>query len=277
MAVMHRSSVLVYECLVIFNNWQALLQLISDIGKDEAVRGDFVGKFTTPAELSEYVCLVTPESKPLALYHIIASNSWQHVLVFVGSRKDAHRLSLLLSYLGQKSFKVAEISSSLSRPAREKVLAKFAAGKIDVLVSSDALARGMDIEGVDYVILYSAPKSIKNYIHRVGRTGRAGKPGTSVTFLQDSQVASFNEMLHSASKGDLQKMDIQQSKLEELEDAYTLALEHLKGHLEREEKQQLKAKKRRKKQDPLIQKYRERKRRFKVRKLKKLDKATTIG
>lgn len=132
MEVMHRSNVLVYECLVMCNNWQAPLQLISDIGKDEAVRGDFVGKFTTPAELSEYVCVVTPESKPLVLYHIITSNSWQHVLVFVGSRKDAHRLSLLLSYLGQKSFKVAEISSSLSRPAREKVLAKFATGKIDV-------------------------------------------------------------------------------------------------------------------------------------------------
>jgi superfamily II DNA/RNA helicase len=48
----------------------------------------------------------------------------------------------------------------------------------------------MDIQGVDYVVLYSAPKSVKNYIHRVGRTGRAGKPGTAVTFLQDSQVCT---------------------------------------------------------------------------------------
>jgi ATP-dependent RNA helicase DDX51/DBP6 len=102
------------------------------IGKAEAVRGDFVGKFTTPAELSEHVCIVTPESKPLILYYLITSNSWQHVLVFVGSRKDAHRLSLLLSHLGKKNLKVAEISSSLSRPAREKVLEKFAAGGIDV-------------------------------------------------------------------------------------------------------------------------------------------------
>jgi len=106
--------------------------LITAVGKDEAVRGDFVGKFTTPAELSEHICVVTPESKPLVLYHMITSNSWQHVLVFVGSRKDAHRLSLLLSNLGQMSFRVAEISSSLSRLARERVLAKFSAGKIDV-------------------------------------------------------------------------------------------------------------------------------------------------
>lgn len=56
------------------------------------------------------------------------------------------------------------------------------------MVSSDALARGMDIEGVDYVVLYTAPKSVKNYIHRVGRTGRAGRPGTAVTFLLDGQV-----------------------------------------------------------------------------------------
>jgi len=106
--------------------------LFTAVGKDEAVRGDFVGKFTTPAELSEHMCVVTPESKPLVLYHMIASNSWQRVLVFVGSRKDAHRLSLLLSNLGQMSFRVAEISSSLSRLARERVLAKFSAGKIDV-------------------------------------------------------------------------------------------------------------------------------------------------
>jgi len=105
---------------------------VTAVGKDEAVRGDFVGKFTTPAELSEHICVVTPESKPLVLYHMITSNSWQHVLVFVGSRKDAHRLSLLLSNLGQMSFRVAEISSSLSRLARERVLAKFSAGKIDV-------------------------------------------------------------------------------------------------------------------------------------------------
>ena len=59
---------------------------------------------------------------------------------------------------------------------------------LDRIVSSDALARGMDIEGVDYVVLYSAPKSVKNYIHRVGRTGRAGKPGTAVTLLFEKQV-----------------------------------------------------------------------------------------
>lgn len=124
--------------MLLFGNfkkdWQLLLWLITAVGKDEAVRGDFVGKFTTPAELSEHVCVVTPESKPLVLYHMISSNSWQHVLVFVGSRKDAHRLSLLLSALGHMSFRVAEISSSLSRLAREKVLAKFSAGEIDVWV-----------------------------------------------------------------------------------------------------------------------------------------------
>ena len=63
------------------------------------------------------------------------------------------------------------------------------------LISSDALARGMDIKGVDYVVLYSAPKSVKNYIHRIGRTGRAGRPGTAVTLLLEKQVI----VLHSIS------------------------------------------------------------------------------
>ena len=98
----------------------------------EISRGVFVGKYTTPTELTEQICIVTPESKPLVLFHLITTNVWKHVLVFVGSRQDAHRLSLLLKHLGQGKLKIAEISSSLSRPEREKILEKFAAGDLDM-------------------------------------------------------------------------------------------------------------------------------------------------
>ncbi|KAJ4450547.1 hypothetical protein ANN_01974 [Periplaneta americana] len=240
-------------------------KLFTSVVKDEAaacviteitLQGAFTGKYTTPAELTEKVCVVEPEVKPLVLYHIISSNSWQHVLVFVGSKKEAHRLSLLLMHLGRDTLKVAEISSDLSRTAREKLLHRFSSGKLNVLVSSDALARGMDIPCVDYVVLYSMPKSIKNYIHRVGRTARAGKPGTAVTLLletqasisQDSlyvlcvicciicnvtglQVAQLNDMLHMAGKAALERLQVEESQLAELGDRYSRALEALRERL----------------------------------------------
>lgn len=59
------------------------------------------------------------------------------------------------------------------------------------LVSSDALARGMDIPKVKYVVSYELPKYVKNYVHRIGRTGRAGKKGTAVTLLLSKQVYSI--------------------------------------------------------------------------------------
>ncbi|XP_069675655.1 probable ATP-dependent RNA helicase Dbp73D [Periplaneta americana] len=208
-------------------------KLFTSVVKDEeiALQGAFTGKYTTPAELTEKVCVVEPELKPLVLYHIISSNSWQHVLVFVGSKKEAHRLSLLLMHLGRDTLKVAEISSDLSRTAREKLLHRFSTGKLNVLVSSDALARGMDIPCVDYVVLYSMPKSIKNYIHRVGRTARAGKPGTAVTLLLETQVAQLNDMLRMAGKAALERLQVEESQLAELGDRYSSALEALRERL----------------------------------------------
>lgn len=65
------------------------------------------------------------------------------------------------------------------------------------LVTTDALARGIDLQNVDYVILYDAPRYVKNYIHRIGRTGRAGKKGTSLVLISPDQV--FN-LVHNTTK-----------------------------------------------------------------------------
>ena len=72
---------------------------------------------------------------------------------------------------------VAEFSSSLSPQKREGILRDFKEGKLQLLICSDAMARGMDILNVSYVISYDFPKFARNYIHRVGRTARAGNQG----------------------------------------------------------------------------------------------------
>lgn len=87
--------------------------------------------------------------------------------------------------------KIEELSSGLSPNVRSAVLMKFQMAKINGLICSDALARGIDIQGVDIVISYEAPRHIKTYIHRVGRTARAGKQGMAVTLLAKHELQEF--------------------------------------------------------------------------------------
>lgn len=97
---------------------------------------------------------------------------------------------MLQSLLGNE-MKIEELSSSLTPSLRNSVLLKFQTGKVDGIVCSDALARGIDIPNVDVVISYDAPRHVKTYIHRIGRTARAGRPGTAITLLAANELNTF--------------------------------------------------------------------------------------
>lgn len=75
------------------------------------------------------------------------------------------------------------------------------------------MARGIDLPGVQCVISYSAPKYLKTYIHRAGRTARAGENGLAVTFLHSSQVSKFKELLQQADKTDVQEVRLMITQL----------------------------------------------------------------
>lgn len=106
------------------------------------------------------------------------------------------------------------------------------------LISSDALARGVDIPDVQLVVSYDVPKHIKGYIHRAGRTGRAGKPGTAVSVLTANQVGIFKQMLSGAHKT---VPDIERMELNATANAvnYQSHVEKLKEILERERNENL--------------------------------------
>jgi len=106
------------------------------------------------------------------------------------------------------------------------------------LISSDALARGLDILDVQLVVSYDFPKHIKGYIHRAGRTGRAGKPGTAVSILTTNQVGIFKQMLSGAHKT---VPNIEQMELHATANAvdYVDQLEKLTEILEKEKNESL--------------------------------------
>ncbi|KAL6456774.1 hypothetical protein MHYP_G00353180 [Metynnis hypsauchen] len=153
----------------------------------------------------------------------------------MNSREAAHRLFLLVKLYG--GVEVAEFSSRLSPNERQKALKRFEQGKIELLISTDAAARGIDIKGVKCVINYDAPQYIRTYIHRVGRTARAGKAGVAFTFLLGVQMKNFVQMVLNAGSAGLQKHTIKPEKIKGMESRYEEALVELAKAIKEEKAQ----------------------------------------
>ncbi|WP_414638173.1 DEAD/DEAH box helicase [Actinomycetospora sp.] len=101
-------------------------------------------------------------------------------MVFTRTKRTASKVS---EELAERGFKVGAVHGDLGQGAREHALKAFRSGRIDVLVSTDVAARGIDVTGVTHVINYQCPDDAKTYIHRIGRTGRAGKTGIAITLV----------------------------------------------------------------------------------------------
>lgn len=101
-------------------------------------------------------------------------------MIFTRTKRTAQKVA---DDLGERGFKVGAVHGDLGQIAREKALAGFRSGKVDVLVATDVAARGIDIDDVTHVINYQCPEDEKTYVHRIGRTGRAGRTGTAITLV----------------------------------------------------------------------------------------------
>ncbi len=131
---------------------------------------------------------VSEEKKGPLLRYLIKENNIEQVLVFVSSVKKADNVANKLTTNG---INARAIHSKKSQGAREEALSKFKKGKIDVLVTTDLLARGIDIQFLPYVVNYELPRSPKDYIHRIGRTGRAESPGEAISLITPEDQHHF--------------------------------------------------------------------------------------
>ncbi|NXS65126.1 DDX51 helicase, partial [Pandion haliaetus] len=179
-------------------------------------------KYTLPEGLSQCYVPCDLNSKPLLLLHFMLTMKFTRVLCFTNSREASHRLFLLVQAFGGVA--VAEFSSRLPPNERQRTMKEFEQGKIQLLISTDATARGIDVKEVNYVINYDAPQFIRTYIHRVGRTARAGKVGVAFSLVLRIQERRFLRMLKDAGIQDIKKHPVKGNSLKPLVQQYEEAL-----------------------------------------------------
>ncbi len=135
---------------------------------------------------------VSDSLKGPLLRHIIREKSMKQVLVFTSSGHKADRVA---HKLNKNGIQALSIHGKKSQSERLDVLDKFKSGNLRVLVATDLISRGIDINELPYVINYELPRSPKDFIHRVGRTGRAESEGLAITFVTKAETHHFKVIL----------------------------------------------------------------------------------
>ncbi len=145
-----------------------------------------------PAEKILQLAYVVYEKQKIPLIsYLLQSQQLRSVLIFCSTKLSTKQLS---STLRKKNSKVADIHSDLTQDKREDALRSFKARRINVLVATDILSRGIDIEDIDLVINFDVPNDGEDYIHRIGRTARAEADGVAITLIDEDSQSKFLEI-----------------------------------------------------------------------------------
>ncbi|WP_440055251.1 DEAD/DEAH box helicase [Pseudoalteromonas sp. T1lg65] len=143
---------------------------------------------STAKSVTQFVYPVDKSKRTALLKHLIQTHDWQQVLVFTRTKHGANRL---VRDLEKAKINAAAIHGNKSQNARTAALAGFKNSEIRVLVATDIVARGLDIEELPHVINFDLPNVYEDYVHRIGRTGRAGASGEAISFVSEDVAADL--------------------------------------------------------------------------------------
>jgi ATP-dependent RNA helicase DeaD len=143
-------------------------------------------------EVEHLYCLTTRLHKEGTLYKLLEYENPASSMVFCNTREETR---LVYTFLAGKGLPTAMLSSDLPQKKRERVLGRFRAGEIRHLVTTDVASRGIDIEDLSHVFIFSTPESPEQYIHRAGRTGRVGKSGRAISLVSAHDLMNFNRLV----------------------------------------------------------------------------------
>lgn len=135
---------------------------------------------------------VVHESQKIPLIrYVLQAQTFKSVLIFCSSKLSVKQLTRELKH---HRFNVDEIHSDLEQDRREEVLRNFKSRNLQILVATDVVSRGIDIDNIELVINYDVPHDGEDYVHRIGRTARAAATGTAITFISPKEQFRFSEI-----------------------------------------------------------------------------------
>jgi len=151
-----------------------------------------VSKANATAETVNHVMYPVEESRKIDLFKaLLKEQNWFQVLVFTGTKEQADKL---MASLKLSKIDAAVCHGDKSQGARRRALADFKSGKLQVLIATEVAARGLDIQGLDYVVNYNLPYLPEDYVHRIGRTGRAGNKGNAISFVSREEERTVHRI-----------------------------------------------------------------------------------
>lgn len=142
-----------------------------------------------PAEgILQQAYSVYDEQKEKLIKHILKDNKYGSALIFASTKENVKKLDRSLQKIG---IQAKAIHSDLEQVERESILREFKNKQLSILIGTDVLSRGIDVEGISLVINFDVPPDPEDYIHRIGRTARAATTGTAITFINPNDQRKF--------------------------------------------------------------------------------------
>ena len=151
----------------------------------------------TADTVEEHLCPITQGQKTQLLQALLERDKPERVLVFCRTKSRVDEVSASLKRAGVKA---DVMHADRRQEAREKALARFRDGRVQVLVATDVMSRGIDVSGIDAVVNYDVPMDPEDYVHRIGRTGRAGATGHAYTFVAPDEITPLREIEYFTKK-----------------------------------------------------------------------------
>lgn len=148
--------------------------------------------------------IVHDHQKMPLLKSLLLANEYTSAIIFANSKDNVKKLGheLIRAGLSAKSF-----HSDLEQNEREQIMNQFKSRKLQMLIGTDILSRGIDVEGIELVVNYDTPHDAEDYVHRIGRTARAEKTGTAITFVNEKDFWKFQKV-EKLIGNEIQKLDL---------------------------------------------------------------------
>lgn len=150
-----------------------------------------VHKEMTVPNVNQYYIELKPSMKLEALTRLIDIHNPKLSLVFSNRKRSVDDL---VSHLQARGYSADGLHGDMKQQSRDKVMAKFRNGKLEILVATDVAARGIDVDDIDAVFNYDMPQDDEYYVHRIGRTARAGRAGQAFTFVVGKEFRTIKEI-----------------------------------------------------------------------------------